>query len=527
MNPDSIQAWPDPTATSLARSRLLCNVTGTTPESLLAKANEVVSRGVARALASVPKASYGNYVTVDRDEIERTNEVRRLILEYQRSPKDKRPLSIAVFGAPGTGKSFTIKEIGKVVLVDGKSPLEFNLTQMRSSDELHRALHQVRDASIRREIPLVFWDEFDTGGLRWIAEFLAPMQDADFFEGGLKHPIGKCIFVFAGGTSSSFDEFKAWRRPDDLAELPADEIWSESFKAVKGPDFVSRLRGFVDVKGPNPVCRHMKMSHEEAVTDDPAYVLRRALILRSEFERNFPNLIAPGTKELRIATNVLRALLSVNRYEHGSRSLSAMVAMSELSGSKAFNMSALPSRQSWSLHVSEDFHTRLNETGWPNKLQTDLAKAVHEEYRRKLRASKKKHPDLVKWEKLNPRQLLDNLDPVPHRLLALLRLGYSVVPLGAESAIAKSPGIELDVIVDQMIEPEHRIWLSRRLVEGWEYAAHTCRHLRQNSNVLPFNRLEQEQQELNRAIVRVTLNALEDAGYKLVRTHQGSSLSSV
>ena len=104
MNPDSIQAWPDPTAKSLARSRLLCNVTGTTPESLLAKATRLLSGVFASALASVPKASYGKYATVDRDEIERTNEVRRLILEYQRSPKDKRPLSIGQFSGAGHRK---------------------------------------------------------------------------------------------------------------------------------------------------------------------------------------------------------------------------------------------------------------------------------------------------------------------------------------------------------------------------------------------------------------------------------------
>ena len=112
------------------------------------------------------------------------------------------------------------------------------------------------------------------------------------------------------------------------------------------------------------------MSHEEAVTDDPAYVLRRALILRSESERKLPELDRAEQGNSRIATNVLARLLSVNRYEHGSRSISAMVAMSELSGSTAFNVSALPSRQSWSLHVSEDFQTRLNETGWPSKLQS-------------------------------------------------------------------------------------------------------------------------------------------------------------
>ena len=74
-----------------------------------------------------------------------------------------------------------------------------------------------------------------TRGLRWLAEFLAPMQDAEFFEGGLKHPIGKCTSsspaVHAARLTNS--------RPGDGQTIwryrAADEIWSESFKAVKAP----------------------------------------------------------------------------------------------------------------------------------------------------------------------------------------------------------------------------------------------------------------------------------------------------
>src|SRR4051794_23668302 len=32
-------------------------------------------------------------------------------------------------------------------------------------------------------IPLVFWDEFDTNEMAWLAYFLSPMQDAEFRSG--------------------------------------------------------------------------------------------------------------------------------------------------------------------------------------------------------------------------------------------------------------------------------------------------------------------------------------------------------
>lgn len=525
-NPQSHRVWPRATAKSLARSRLLCNITGTTPESLQAKAAEVVIHGVAAALGSVPKASYGRYKTVDREEIESINEVRRLILEYRHNPGDRRPLSLAVFGAPGSGKSFAIKEIGKEIFGKDKVPLEFNLTQLKSPDDLHRAFHQVRDASIRHEIPLVFWDEFDTDGLKWLADFLAPMQDHEFFDGSHKHPFGKCIFVFAGATCGTFAEFKRWGRADDSRRPDEHDAWSPGFRAVKGPDFVSRLRGFVNVKGPNPGSPHPGATPAERIEHDPAYVLRRAMVLRSEIQTGFKDLIDADTKQLRIAPNVLHALLTVERYEHGARSLGAMLAMSGLGRTKVFNTSALPSRDLWSLHVSKDFRGRLAAPGWSEDLVLALARAAHEGYRKERLKTEPGHKDLVPWEQLNERQRIDNLDPVRRRLLVLVGLGYEVVPRAAAPAAAAawSPIVAAFLkarvkrtIIGQMVEPEHRIWLSRRLSDGWEYSPEMRRHVRQSTDIRAFQTLPAPQKRINLAIIQATLDAFEAAGYSLVR----------
>jgi hypothetical protein len=79
--------------------------------------------------------------------------------------------------------------------------LEFNLSQLRSVADLQTRFHEVRDVTLRGDLPLVFWDEFDApfGGstLGWLAHFLAPMQDGRFHEGARSHPIGPAIFVFA------------------------------------------------------------------------------------------------------------------------------------------------------------------------------------------------------------------------------------------------------------------------------------------------------------------------------------------
>jgi hypothetical protein len=185
---------------------------------------------------------------VDRNEIESFRTIAALIQEYISQEKADKPVSIAVFGAPGSGKSFGIKEIANS-LSDRIKEITFNLSQMHSPDDLIGALHQVRDEALRGKIPLVFWDEFDTSlegmPLGWLRYFLAPMQDGSFLEGQVTHPIGRAIFVFAGGTCDRMEEFGA--------KLEDDPYKNEKlFKVVKGPDFKSRLKGFINILGPNP-----------------------------------------------------------------------------------------------------------------------------------------------------------------------------------------------------------------------------------------------------------------------------------
>jgi hypothetical protein len=109
----------------------------------------------------------------------------------------------------------------------------------------------VRDVSLTNQIPLVFFDEFDAdfhGKLGWLKYFLAPMQAGEFRDHDGTHPLGHGIFVFAGGTSSTFAEFTH----EANAKAPATDEGAMSdgqvFRDAKGPDFVSRLRGYIDLK---------------------------------------------------------------------------------------------------------------------------------------------------------------------------------------------------------------------------------------------------------------------------------------
>lgn len=193
----------------------------------------------------------------------------------------------------------------------------------------------------------MFFDEFDSdynGSLGWLKYFLSPMQDGKFMEGETIHPIGKAIFVFAGGTSSTFDDFCG----DGMFDEEAKVQFKRAFQNSKGPDFVSRLRGFVNILGPNQTDNEW----------DQLFIVRRAMLLRSLLERKVPYLINQNG-EAQIDNGVINALLKVPHYKHESRSMEAILEMSMLSNAKKWEQASLPSKEQLKLHVDEEHFTRL------------------------------------------------------------------------------------------------------------------------------------------------------------------------
>jgi hypothetical protein len=135
----------------------------------------------------VPMARFGDLQTMDRSEIESYRSIRNLFREFLAAKDVARPLSIAVFGQPGSGKSFGITEVAKSLDSEAvEQGLVFNVAQFTSEKDLIDALHAVRDVALRGKVPLVFFDEFDSTlnePLAWLKYFLAPMQDGKFKDG--------------------------------------------------------------------------------------------------------------------------------------------------------------------------------------------------------------------------------------------------------------------------------------------------------------------------------------------------------
>lgn len=494
------------------------------------KACEIVRKGKDKALESVPRLQFGKYFTVDREEIERLSMLRNLILQYRRNPKDIKPLSIAVFGTPGSGKSFAIKQLAESLFGKEQSVLEYNLSQFKSIDDLHEAFHVVRDKSVQGQLPFVFWDEFDSNRgsdvMGWLKEFLAPMQDAHFVSNGTPHPFGKCVFIFAGGTCEKFDEFAKLaaraKQPPEGQENPKDNSKEDQYKNAKCPDFLSRLRGYVDIKGPNPTSK-----------DDAVHVIRRALLLREFVERYHAGAIDPATKTLQIDSAVLEAFLRVGKgekgYHHGARSLEAIVSLCRLSGPRLFGPSDLPAKEVMISHVSGDFMDIVNDRTRYYLSDSDIdmiAEMKHNAWKKEkeaqgyVRGDKRcdtppnlTHPLLVSFNELKDEAREGNRHPARLTIARLETQKYRV-----EIDASGSKGLKLPGKIPQIFsQAEHRRWMREKMGLGVAYNKSSCDALLLHSDICSYNDIPVKERNLDTAIIGMIREFLKKKGLKLTK----------
>jgi len=467
-------------------------------------AQQIVLEGAELALKGVPIGQFGNLLTVDRREIESFRSIGNLIGEYCRKTRQSRPLSIAVFGAPGSGKSFGITEVAKSVLAGQIEVRGFNLSQFNDVAALHDALHQVRDTGLSGMLPLVFWDEFDTDKLAWLRHFLAPMQDGRFQQGQLTHPIGRAIFVFAGGVYESMDSF-------------GHDLTPEMFRDAKGPDFVSRLKGYVNIMGPN----------RQKETADPSFIIRRAILLRTILLRDAPQLFEKrnGRNIVNIDSGVLHGLLQTSRYRHGTRSMESIIAMSLLTGKSRFERSCLPAIAQLELHVEADqFQSLVQQIELEGELLERLAAAAHKVHcDGKLRDGwkwgpvrdddKKIYQLLVDYKELPEIYKESNRETVrtiPNKLAAA---GYVMIPARGDAQLVEFPKED----IEKLARFEHERWMADRLALGFTLGKPTMYYPRRSEYLVEWERVPEEIKEIDRDLIRGIPKILADAGYSAVK----------
>jgi hypothetical protein len=481
-------------------------------------ASNYVISGSDPALDRIPVGEFRNLKTFDRSEVESFRSIRNLIQEYLAASDSNRPLNIAVFGSPGSGKSFGVTEVAQSVAPGKLDSLEFNLSQFNSTDELITAFHKTRDISLGGKIPIVFFDEFDSefrGELGWLKYFLAPMNDGIFRDGEATHPIGRAIFVFAGGTSCTFAEFcaeeeseaaagKAGEAEEGRAERKPDrQERHEKFKKAKGPDFVSRLRGYVNIKGPNPLNENDRLS-----------MIRRAISLRFILEKKAKH-IFDGRKRCRIDPGVLRALLKVPEYKHGIRSMMAIIEMSMLAGRRSFEQAALPSPEQLRLHADADtFHRLVVRDVLLGSVREEMAKAIHEKYREDNKDKRSADdPAMASWEKLLEDLRESNRRQADHIPVKLKAVGCDFAQVcGRAPKLVEFTKDE----IERMAEMEHARFVAERFMQGWSQGPRN-QEKKTSPYLVEWKELDEATKEYDRQAVRAMPEILAKAGFEIYR----------
>lgn len=478
------------------------------------------------ALADLPHLRIGQFLTADRHEIESLRTVVQIIGQYQRHDPGKKPLSIGVFGPPGAGKSFVVREMADH-LVGSKGWMEFNLSQFNEPEDLIGAFHQIRDKVLQGLLPVAFFDEFDAQSYRWLKHLLAPMQDGRFQEGQLTHTLGKSILVFAGGTSWTFETFGP---PTPESASTVDDGPHRDFRLAKGPDFKSRFDGYINVSGPNrrfaAPSRTGRGRHVEAFggrlfgedPDDVQFPIRRALMIRAELK-------CGADEKLEMDEGLVHALLHVDRYTHGARSLTKVLQSLAAGRPGPLRRSLLMPGAQLAMHVPSAAFIALCTEG-PAQLEQSrltrpqvevIAPAIHETFNalgRKAgwlqKKDEKAFVDLSDFFQESNRaaasRMLDNLSLI----------GCQLVTGIADAVEEQSIRDRLEYRIEALAEAEHDGWMDWHLSRGWKHGPKKSETDKTHPCLRPFTQLPNGEADKDRDAVRHYPDFARAAGMKIV-----------
>ena len=348
------------------------------------------------------------------------------------------------------------------------------------------------------------------------------MQDGAFQQGQILHPIGKAIFVFAGGTSTKLADFAG--------------NGTDAFRLAKGPDFASRLKGHVDIVGPDP-----RGGDPEA---DPYYRVRRAILLRSLLKDRTSLFERDGKiSRLNIDPGVLRAFLEVRSYRHGARSLETITAMSTLHDKSRYERSALPAADQLDAHVDAREFLSIVERYVPEGALLDaLAEVTHIEYcaemlerghawggstdyltdHEMLAGFAGRTPTLPTMPALiDYTDLADHLKEqnrgeardLPSKLAVLGYVLRQDAPAGA-APIRIDP---TDPRVELLARREHERWVARKIKTRWRYGDPRDDDKKLHPSIVPWEKLPEDERVKDRLLVLHLPEIVAAAGMTMAR----------
>jgi hypothetical protein len=346
------------------------------------------------------------------------------------------------------------------------------------------------------------------------------MQDGAFQEGQLSHAIGKCVFVFAGGTSRDFAHFG----PPETAQKRESEIQQkarQSFIMAKGPDFRSRLAGFLDVLGPNPrqlYSDHAAESGLDPWVDDPTdldFPVRRAILLRSllGFVKEKEN------DPLTIDRGLLTALLETSHYRNGARSMEKLVSQMKDRGGLPLRRAHLPPDSLLALYADDvpGFHALIRRSYRFLAQAEMLAPMPHQDWRENLLPAEKGGHYDVPFEELDEEGKAANV-AAAIRIPEILALAGFVMEEG-QATPEETAAVDrfLDQHLELLAEAEHKGWEEQKRMEGWTYApAPRDDTNRTQPFLVEYSELPETEKDKDRRTIRNYTRYAREAGFKIV-----------
>jgi hypothetical protein len=186
----------------------------------------------------------GEYIALSPKRQEDLLSMADMIRAYIKDETIKRPLNILLEAKPGTGKSYLVKELTKLVgkTLSGKVVefLNYNLTNMESPRELYQCFRKIQNLHLSMSFPVVFFDEVDTKfstDRYCYSTFLSPMYDGKIYEGGGYFNIGRAVFFFAASKSLlSIQAYSSENHNDD----PQIKINQAHDKKISYPQWLKK-----------------------------------------------------------------------------------------------------------------------------------------------------------------------------------------------------------------------------------------------------------------------------------------------
>ncbi|GHU66154.1 hypothetical protein FACS1894184_03450 [Clostridia bacterium] len=397
---------------------------------ILSRAIEFIRKGIGD-IKSLPRFEIGEFITFDRNEIESYNNIYNIFLKYSHSIEQK-PLSIAIYGTPGSGRSFGIKQIAQNVFpIDKLEIAEYNESQFSDYADIESAFQFIREIKLDDKMPIVFFNSFGSKENNWLKHFSTPMQTGEFVDKRGKHKFGKCIFVFIEDINTN---------------------------TINDSVFISGLNAALNIASINPSERISKKEDELIDKDTSArkcndrhYLLKRALVLHSFCEED---------KEFfRIDDSVIWAMLRTSKYRYGVRSMRSLYEMYRIK-KDALAPAILPSKTQLSLYV-EDSATFVNlvERKFHFNLLIDALAQRSNDHYIEIHGGKK-------WDELKEGDKESNraqVRDIPSKLEFL----------GCDFDYKESPNLAVGLFSDKELfsleKAEHGRWMDWKRVNGYTY----------------------------------------------------------